>query len=258
MYSLSRLTLLLSVLGLTGCALFVPPLEVIDVVAPVVPVTLTATLPVPQVTPTERVGPTSASESSPTPLLLATATVTTERTLPASSQPPIPVLPPSATATPTPIVAIFLTPTAEWQPVQVGYAIIEIPMGWVSLQIPGGGDQEAFFESVDLNALPPSIPLDDGYAWISYTEWNPEPSPEEWATFIVDGYSAKYNLLTDSDFSVNPIWLGVLHINTPERKHIITLRCSAPATLGEPRQREYHAYCESIIQQWIETTQILD
>jgi len=258
MYALSRLVLLLSVLGLTGCALFVPEPQVIDVIAPtVIPATGTPTGIIPEVNPTP--SPTLTIESSQIPLPVVTLTTTTGLTLPTIIQTLIPTFTPSPTPTSTPIVVVFLTPTADWQSVQVGHAMIEIPLDWLNMQFPGSNEAGVtYFVNIDPNLLPPGVPYGEGLARVEYSEGNPDPSPEEWETVTVDGYFAKFTISVDSDFSENPLWIGVLRIHTPERRHNIGLRCWAASIMGEPRQREFHAYCESIIQHWIETTQIVE
>lgn len=242
--------LIVGLILLSSCAPFGPEQDIqdIDVIVPTARVILTPTVhtALPMNT---NVIPISTDITLPVP----TITPTTGHPLPTINQTLIPTLTPS---TIPPITAIFLTPTANWQPVQVDHAVIEIPIGWFSYSPPGGDG--ASFVSVDPEILSQEGTLDEGLAWVEYLEGSPDPSPEEWETVIVDGYSAKYNVLTDSKFSENPLWFGILHIHTQNRRHNIQLRCSAPSTLGEPSQREFHAYCESIIQHWIETTQILE
>lgn len=254
MYTLSRFLLLLSLLGLPSCVLFVPEPEVI--VPTIVMATPTPSGTIPEVNPTATPSPILIIQPSQTPLPVATVTTTTELTLPTIIQTLIPTFTPSPIPTSTSITAIFLTPTADWQPVQVGHAVIEIPLGWIDYLAPGGDG--AYFISVDPDILAQGGSLNQGVAWMAYSESDPYPIPT--TTITVDGYSTNYGITVDSDFDfdVTPLWLGIIDIYTPERRHQIQLRCSAPSRLGEPRQREFHTYCESIIQHWIETTQILE
>lgn len=254
MYTLSRFLLLLSVLGLTGCAFFVPEPEVI--IPTIVLATPTPAGTTPEVDPTPAPSPALTIQPSQTPLPVATVTTTTELTLPTIIQTLIPTLTSSPTPTATPIVVVFLTPTADWQPVQVGHAMIEIPIGWINY-LPPGGDG-AYFISVAPDILAQGAYLDEGVARIDYYEAYSHLTPEETPPITVDGYPTNYGITVDSDFDVTLLWLGIIDIYTPERRHQIQLRCSAPSGLGEPRQREFHAYCESIIQHWIETTQIVE
>jgi len=164
----------------------------------------------------------------------------------------------SPTATRTPIAAIFLTPTADWQPVQVGQAVIEIPIGWIQFPIESEG---AFFYNVD-----PTIPgVESGgqdIAGLRYLESNLDMPPQEgWMEATVDGYTARYDFTPSYDNSPDGFdieWQGVLRIYAPQRRHSLAIKCTANSLLDEGQQREFHQYCESLIQHWIETTQILE
>jgi len=155
---------------------------------------------------------------------------------------------------------IYLTPTAEWQPIQLNHAIFDIPVGWYEDFILGA----PFAQFINIERSSVSImlgegnrPRDRGLAYIVYGESPPQEIGTDGEAVVVDGYPAELLPFEAYDENVRDLSYNLVTY-TPEHTHSQQLRCLTHIEMGEVRQQEFLEMCESIVQHWVETTEILE